>query len=158
MPRRGIDVMRAACAVDFRREYAAGVRFVMLGAPCVHLIPAAVAAGLDVGIFCGADADADAVIRAALPHRESVTLWAACAVESPGEAEAAQALLLRLAESGFSPMVRAESAVLRRAPQLRRYPLWLCDWGVGEARALMENPRMRQYSREGGVGQNWGYF
>ena len=153
-------MMRAPRAIDWAALRASGIGFAMLGTACVHHAPRAAAAGLAVGLVCGARERADTILSAAAPYRGAITLWAACAVESPAEAEAAEAVLARLAESGYAPMVRAESAVLRRAPELRRYPLWLCDWAIGEARALMENPRMRQWGRDPQIpaGMNVGYF
>lgn len=184
---RGIDVSEAQGKIDWAAVRGAGVDFAMIRASRGRLrrdpesgmirdaffeenICGAHRAGLPIGVyhdltardFGEALAEAAFFLSVITPHRERITLWAACFAEEdlylPRErrilTNMVHGFLRKTAAGGFSPMLYTTREYLhRRLGDVSGYPLWLSWWGTSEAYALTYAPKIWQYGTDytGGI-------
>lgn len=195
---KGIDVSYAQGKIDWAAVKAAGVEFAMIKASQGRLlrdadsgpfadprfeenIEAAHRAGIRIGVYHyltardleEALAEAAFFLSVIAPHRDKITLWAACDAEEekylPKDrcalTNSVHGFLRKVAAGGFSPMLYSNPNYLKyKLCDVSQYPLWLAYWGTTEARALTYAPKIWQYGTEyiggisGRVDVNRGYF
>ena len=195
---KGIDVSYAQGKIDWESVKAAGVDFVMIKASQGRLVRNADSgpfpdprfeeniigahrAGMQIGVYHyltardleEALAEAAFFLSVITPHREKITLWAACDAEEekylPKDrctlTSCVHGFLRKTAAGGFSPMLYSNPNYLKyKLCDVTQYPLWLAYWGTTEARALTYAPKIWQYGAEymggisGPVDVNRGYF
>lgn len=195
---KGIDVSYAQGKIDWASVKAAGVDFVMIKASQGRLVRDADSgsfrdprfeeniigahrAGLQIGVYHYLTArdlgealeEAAYFLSVITPHRDKITLWAACDAEEdrylPKSRTAltntVHGFLRKVAAGGFAPMLYSNPNYLKyRLGDVSGYPLWLAYWGTTEARALAYAPKIWQYGTAYTAGvrtrvdQNRGYF